>query len=226
MSFTVGDWQVLPDLNRLRRGGELVEVEPRVMAVLEELAREPGRVVTREDLHRTVWRDVIVTDDALHRCIRELRRLFGDDARSPAFIETISKRGYRLIAPVSHGEPVAAPTGVSAEMTGISVTLLCHHAEIDGPTGERTVRHETVLLKAKDGTIRTRTIAAATPLLYGVVACVLTAMLLYGRALQSGHVIAFSLIAGIVGAFAGMPARQRALDRSRAAIAAFLKSAR
>jgi DNA-binding winged helix-turn-helix (wHTH) protein len=220
MSFFVGEWEVLPDLNRVRRGGELVELEPRVMAVLEELAREPGRVVTREDLHRTVWRDVIVTDDALNRCIRELRRLFGDDPRTPAFIETISKRGYRLIAPVSRGEPEPEST---AEMTGLSVTLFGHRAEVEGATGEKVVRHETVLLRARDGVVRTRTLAAATPLAWSLAAFVLTAMLLYGRAMQYGHVLALSLIAGIAGAFAGMPARRRALDRSRAAIAAFIR---
>lgn len=225
MSFFVGEWEVLPDLNRVRRGGELVELEPRVMAVLEELAREPGRVVTREDLHRTVWRDVIVTDDALNRCIRELRRLFGDDPRTPAFIETISKRGYRLIAPVSRREPEHEPEP-AAEMTGISATLLGHRAEIEGAAGEKTVRHETVLLRARDGVIRTRTLAAATPLVYAIAAFALTAMLLYGRTMQFGHGIALSLIAGIAGAFAGMPARRRALDRSRAAIAAFMKAAR
>ena len=227
MSFFVGEWEVLPDLNRVRRGGELVELEPRVMAVLEELAREPGRVVTRDDLHRTVWRDVIVTDDALNRCIRELRRLFGDDPRTPAFIETISKRGYRLIAPVSRRDPeheeLVEP---AAEMTGISVTLLGHRAEIEGATGEKTVRHETVLLRARDGVVHTRTLAAATPLAYAIAAFVLTAMLLYGRAMQYSNAIALSVIAGIAGAFAGMPARRRALDRSRAAIAAFLRAMR
>jgi DNA-binding winged helix-turn-helix (wHTH) protein len=213
---------VLADLNRVRRGGELVELEPRVMAVLEELAREPGRVVTREDLHRTVWRDVIVSDDALNRCIRELRRLFGDDPRSPAFIETISKRGYRLIAPVSRGEPEREPE-TAVEMTGISATLFGHRADVGAATGDKTVRHESVLLRAKDGVIRTRTLAAATPLVWSAAAFVLTAMLLYGRAMQFGHALALSLIAGIAGAFAGMPARRRALDRSRAAIAAFLR---
>ncbi len=86
MTIRIGDWEVFPDLNRLQRGDDVLEVEPRVMAVLEELTRVPGRVVTRDDLHRTVWSDVIVTDDALTRCIRELRRLLGDDARAPRYI--------------------------------------------------------------------------------------------------------------------------------------------
>jgi hypothetical protein len=47
-----------------------------------------------------VWNGVFVTDDAVHRTIRELRRRFDDDAEAPRVIETIRKRGYRLIAPV------------------------------------------------------------------------------------------------------------------------------
>ena len=47
-----------------------------------------------------VWPGVFVIDDVLHRAIRELRRVFGDDTANPTYVETIRKRGYRLIAPV------------------------------------------------------------------------------------------------------------------------------
>ncbi|HEX9801459.1 MAG TPA: winged helix-turn-helix domain-containing protein [Thermoanaerobaculia bacterium] len=72
---------------------------------LEKLARRPGAVVSRDELHESVWQDAFVTDDALNRCIQQLRKVLGDDAREPRFIETISKRGYRLIAAVErlHG---------------------------------------------------------------------------------------------------------------------------
>lgn len=222
MSFFIADWQVLPDVNRLRRGGELVEVEPRVMAVLEELAREPGRVVTRDDLHRTVWQDVIVTDDALNRCIRELRRLLGDDARSPAFIETISKRGYRLIAPVTRHEPEEPKSSV--QLTSIRTTLLGHHALVMPPREPATIHHESVRLRSDGTSIRTRTFAALTPFVYAIGAFVISALLIYGRPWNFGHGLGLALLVTAIGAFAGMPARRRALDRSRAAIAAFLKA--
>ena len=70
------------------------------MQVLECLAETPGEVVTRDALVARVWPGVFVTDDVLHRAIRELRRAFGDDTAKPAYVETIRKRGYRLIAPV------------------------------------------------------------------------------------------------------------------------------
>jgi Tol biopolymer transport system component/DNA-binding winged helix-turn-helix (wHTH) protein len=98
--FDVGEWQAHPSLNRLTRGSEEVRLEPKVMQVLEALAEVPGEVVTREQLVARVWPDVFVSDDVLHRAIRELRRAFGDETAKPAYIETIRKRGYRLIAPV------------------------------------------------------------------------------------------------------------------------------
>lgn len=84
----------------MSRGGEEVRLEPKVMQVLECLAATPGEVVSRDDLVARVWPGVFVTDDVLHRAIRELRRAFGDDTAKPAYVETIRKRGYRLIAPV------------------------------------------------------------------------------------------------------------------------------
>ena len=106
--FRVGDWQVHPSLHRLTRGSEEVRLEPKVMQVLEALAAEPGQVVTREALVARVWQGVFVSDDVVHRAIRELRRAFGDDTASPAYVETIRKRGYRLIAPVTVDDATAA----------------------------------------------------------------------------------------------------------------------
>lgn len=104
-----------PTLNRLARGGDEVRVEPKVMQVLEVLAETPGEVVPREILAARVWPDVFVSDDVLHRAIRELRRVFGDDSARPDYIETIRKRGYRLIAPVLRDAPsAAAPQGAPA----------------------------------------------------------------------------------------------------------------
>ncbi len=89
-----------PETNRVTFAGETTQVEPKIMQVLVVLAGHAGRVVTRDDLMAAVWSGVFVTDDALNRAIRELRRLFDDDADAPRVIETIRKRGYRLIAAV------------------------------------------------------------------------------------------------------------------------------
>ena len=103
-----------PSLNRVTSDGLTVQVEPKIMHVLVALADRPGEVVTRDELMACVWPGVFVTDDVLHRAIRELRRLFADDAEQPAVIETIRKRGYRLIAPIERIDRPAGPArGVS-----------------------------------------------------------------------------------------------------------------
>jgi DNA-binding winged helix-turn-helix (wHTH) protein/TolB-like protein/Tfp pilus assembly protein PilF len=112
----IGDWSVDREMNELRRGGEAARIEPKAMDVLMLLADRVGRVVSREELFAAVWPGVVVGDDALTQSIIKLRRALGDDPRSPAYIETIAKRGYRLIAPVRQDEapdvlpePAAAP---------------------------------------------------------------------------------------------------------------------
>jgi len=100
--FRIGAWTVLPRSNELTRPGETVHVEPKPMQVLTLLAERAGDTVTRDELLDTVWADVYVTENALSRCISQLRKLFDDDPREPRFIETIPTVGYRLIAPVHH----------------------------------------------------------------------------------------------------------------------------
>src|SRR5690554_1712898 len=104
--FQVGEWRVAPRGNRLAGPQGTERVEPKVMQVLECLAESPGRTVTKEDFMDRVWAGTVVSDDVLARCISELRKVFGDDPRSPVYIETVRKSGYRLIAPVTE---IAAP---------------------------------------------------------------------------------------------------------------------
>lgn len=109
-NFVLAGWLVQPSLNRLTRGTETVRLEPKVMHVLVCLARAAGEVVTREQLLAEVWPDVHVTDDVLHRAVRELRRAFADSATEARCIETIRKRGYRLLVPVSADAGAVAPS--------------------------------------------------------------------------------------------------------------------
>ncbi len=99
-SFEMLGWMVTPALHRMERGGTVRLLEPKVVEVLAVLAARAGTPITRQELLDTVWADVVVTDDVLTRCISELRKLFGDDARNPHVIETLPRIGYRLLAPV------------------------------------------------------------------------------------------------------------------------------
>ena len=104
-----GNWLVCPSLNNMSSEGKTVRLEPKVMGVLLCLAQRPGETLSKEQLFQAVWPNTIVTEDVLKRCIAELRRAFCDDARNPRVIETISKRGYRLIAPVGAPATESAP---------------------------------------------------------------------------------------------------------------------
>jgi len=111
--FTIGGWLVTPQLNRMQRAGEkdFQQLEPKMMDVLVRLAQTPGDVVSREALIDAVWPEVFISESVLTRAIAGLRRALGDDARKPRFIETISKRGYRLVgaeeAPIRHATTVS-----------------------------------------------------------------------------------------------------------------------
>ena len=100
MDVLIGDWRVSAATNELSRAGATVRVEPKAMEVLALLAARAGDVVSRKELLAAVWPGVIVGDEALTQSVIKLRRALGDNPRLPAYIETISKRGYRLIAPV------------------------------------------------------------------------------------------------------------------------------
>ena len=105
----VGDWTVEPDLNQLSAQGSAVKVEPKAMAALLHLASRPGRVVGREELLSQVWPGVVVGDDSLTQVIIKLRKALGDDADQPTYIQTVTKRGYRLVAAVVRPTATATP---------------------------------------------------------------------------------------------------------------------
>ncbi len=89
------------DTDELSRDGELLPLAPQPSRVLAFLAANPGRTVTREEIQRHVWSDEHVEADlGLNSCIKKIRAQLGDDPRSPRFIRTVPRRGYRFVAPV------------------------------------------------------------------------------------------------------------------------------
>jgi serine/threonine-protein kinase len=109
--FFVADWRVRPALGQLERGGTVVSVEARSVQVLSCLAHHAPNVVSKERLIREVWGEAFISDEVLSHAIWELRKAFGDEARNPRYIQTIARKGYRLLAEVSFGtapEPLAA----------------------------------------------------------------------------------------------------------------------
>lgn len=90
-----------PADRRLTRDGVPVDLNARYLDALALMAREPGKLITKDRFLDEVWQGVPVTDEALTQCIRTLRKQLGDDAARPRFIETVTKHGYRFIAPVN-----------------------------------------------------------------------------------------------------------------------------
>ncbi len=99
--FHLADWLVEPTLNRVSRGPDVHHLRPRLMDVLVYLARRAGEVVTKDEILAEVWQRQFVAESVLSRSIADLRQILGDEAERPRFIETIPKRGCRVVAAVS-----------------------------------------------------------------------------------------------------------------------------
>jgi DNA-binding winged helix-turn-helix (wHTH) protein/tetratricopeptide (TPR) repeat protein len=115
--FLIGDRRVFVSLGRIKTPNGSTRLEPRVMDLLVYLAHRSGRVISRDDIIRDVWRATDVTDDVITRSISQIRRALSDDWRKIRVIETIPKRGYRLLpevefppAPIS-GSPEESDLG-------------------------------------------------------------------------------------------------------------------
>jgi TolB-like protein len=113
----VGRWCVQPSLNELRDGPTVRHVEPQVMDLLVFLASRDGRVVSKDEIIDGVWEGRFIAEATLTRSIADLRRALGDSRARPQYIETIAKRGYRIVAAVSRGDGGGAP-GEDADTGG------------------------------------------------------------------------------------------------------------
>jgi transcriptional activator of cad operon len=96
----IGAWCVNPASGQISRNGETARVEVRTMRLLECLAEHAGEVVSIDDLLNQVWSDVMVSPDSVYQAVASLRRQLGDDPKQPAYIETVPRLGYRLVAAV------------------------------------------------------------------------------------------------------------------------------
>lgn len=86
--FTLADGRELP-------------LEPKLIALLALLLRQPNTIISRDELHEQLWAGSLVTDNAINKLVGNLRKALGDEAKDPRYIQTIPKRGYRLVCMVS-----------------------------------------------------------------------------------------------------------------------------
>lgn len=97
-AFQFGAWLVDPSTNTIENADGQRQMEPRTMDVLVALCNARGHVLSADDLLQQCWGSTVYGDSPVHKNIAHLRRLLGDSARAPAYIETIRTRGYRTVA--------------------------------------------------------------------------------------------------------------------------------
>ena len=116
-----GVFELDTSAGQLMKSGRRVALAPQPLKVLEVLARRPGELVTREELRQAIWSaDTFVDfEQGLNFCIKRIRSVLGDNADSPRYIETVPRRGYRFVAPVSEvalkGEADSTPAALLTE---------------------------------------------------------------------------------------------------------------
>lgn len=126
VTFGVGGDELAFDADeRLWRGGEEVQLPPRVRGVLAELLRRPGQLVSRQELMDAVWQDTAVSYTSLAEAVSLLRTSLGDDAQKPRYVRTVPRRGYVFVAPVARGTstpPRGVPRRTSRRMSLLAVS--------------------------------------------------------------------------------------------------------
>ena len=100
-TFQLGDWEVNTSLNSLSRDNTSVHLEPKMMDVLAYLSAHAGEVISTEQLLIEFWQGTFYGDAPVQKCIAMLRKKLGDNSRQPSYIETVQRRGYRIIANLS-----------------------------------------------------------------------------------------------------------------------------
>jgi DNA-binding winged helix-turn-helix (wHTH) protein len=99
--WRIGDWRVNPNDGQVSRPGHVAKLDRRTMRLLIVLAENRGHVMSVSELLEHVWPDSVVGTDSVYEAIAALRRVLGDRSTDPTYVETMPRRGYRLIAAAS-----------------------------------------------------------------------------------------------------------------------------
>ena len=112
------DFELDLKTHELRRNGHRIRLQNKPFRVLQALAENAGDVVTREELQQRVWpgETSVTLDTGLNTAVNRVRQALGDTADNPRFIETLSRRGYRFLAPVEVVDSSVRPQGVSESL--------------------------------------------------------------------------------------------------------------
>jgi TolB-like protein/DNA-binding winged helix-turn-helix (wHTH) protein/Tfp pilus assembly protein PilF len=100
-NWVINGWRLDEKCHCLKKGEEILRLEPKIIQFLSYLAARAGEPISREQLLEEIWPGMIVSDESLTNAVRKIRKAFGDSSQNPQVIETIPKMGYRLIATVT-----------------------------------------------------------------------------------------------------------------------------
>src|SRR5579863_4496817 len=101
---------------------ERIALKPKTYSILAYFLDHPGRLVTQDELLESIWPDTYVQPEVVKRHIFDLRQALGDDSKTPSFLETLPRRGYKFIAPVQEVEPTSR-TAPGVKLVGRSRAL-------------------------------------------------------------------------------------------------------
>ena len=107
--FKLNQVAIDPIANLITRDGEILEVTPKVVQILQYFASRDGELITYQDLADNVWNG-FVSEGALYQQMTQLRKVLGDNPSKPVFVKTVPRQGYRLIADVSFAEITDKPS--------------------------------------------------------------------------------------------------------------------
>ncbi len=114
-TIKIANWTFAPDTGVLENGDASTRLEHRTAALLDLLARNPGRLISHSEIIEKVWDGRTVSPNSVAVVISDIRRALGDDPKAPKFVETLPKRGYRLIATATDDDAVPVPESEATE---------------------------------------------------------------------------------------------------------------
>jgi DNA-binding winged helix-turn-helix (wHTH) protein len=146
-----GIFELDNEAEQLSRNGRIVRLQPKPFKLLCLLAGQAGKLVTREDIQKALWKaDTFVDfEQGVNFAIKQVREALGEDADRPMYIQTVPKRGYRFVAPVDRGPAPAATTDAvyrpPATDGSLNKLLWTHIAELKVAESRRQKRRKVMM---------------------------------------------------------------------------------
>lgn len=149
-----GLYEVNLDAGELSKAGRRIHLQSQPFQVLAMLLERPGTIVTKEELRRGIWGvdTTVEFDQSLRAAVTKVREVLGDSSENPRFVETVPRRGYRFIAPVSTAEPpihLAEPLSISSSPLQLGSPASSAAMSLDLAAVEHTASSLGVSIKAR-----------------------------------------------------------------------------